>query len=156
MTVGGTLLRWVLAPVGATVALVSGVAVAALIGLIFFDRAELSDRSSVPATVVGAVAVTLAAMAWVLAGSSIPPVRHRRVAFALFFGPLILLTLVFVIQFALGRLQPRQLYLGVGLVMACAGLMLLLSVRWLWSRALERRREIERIADVFADEPIEK
>ena len=156
MRLGNTILRWVMAPVGAAVASALGFIVSVLIGLVFFDRAELNDRSSGSGAVVATTIIAVSTMAWVVAGSAIAPPRHRRVAVALFSSPLILLILSFLARLYVGQLEPRQVYLGVGFALACVGLIVLIVFRWFWVRTAERRKMIQNTANVFSDESDQK
>ena len=154
MRLGNTILRWVLAPFGATAGLVLGFLFPALISFVFFGRAGMTNIASAPGFVTLTLAVMCSLFAWAWVGSSIVPGHHRRMALGVFSAPVVLLGMVFLLALFYGPLTTRGVVPTViGTLLAWIAIAALGVMRRHLSLAKERRRAIEHIAEVFSDQP---
>jgi hypothetical protein len=151
-----TILRWVLAPFGGALALVLGAAFPTVVAFLFFTDATMDDTSSVPSAVTIALMMMCSMASWAWAGSAIAPERHRRIALVVFSSPVVLLTVLLFWFFASGERRPGLAPTVIGLVLACVGILVLALNRQLRTPGREGHNNIERIAEVFSDDPVQK
>jgi hypothetical protein len=155
MNLGNTSLRWVMALIGAALAL--GAAFFVSISL-YFVLAGPTERTLASGS--GIVAFGFSTMcsliAWVWAGSSIAPGRHRRVAIGIFSAPVVLLAVSAVIAVATSEQRPNRIAFGFGAWLACVGIILIAVRAQLAASTAARRKTVEQVAAVFSDGPDQK
>jgi hypothetical protein len=109
-----------------------------------------------------AMATTAGALSWAWAGSYIVPFHHRRIAFLLFSGVVILLTLIVVLGLSAGDPNPNSNAvaagngIAAGLVVATAGLIFLAWPDWValvFRRSRRRGGVLDPMAAPVAVEP---
>ena len=107
-----SILRWVLAPVGAAVAFVCAIVISYLLFVYLFGREDLMPGGVPFVLVLPIVMGGVIASAWV--GASIAPRRQRRLALVVFAVPGVLLGLIALVPIELGALPPGRILIGVG------------------------------------------
>ena len=126
----GNTIRWVLALLGAVVALCAGFTVPIVVGGLALGMREANMFS------VG-VSVACALIGWAWVGPLIAPRRHRRIALTVFSTPVVGFALVIFGSIIIEGLPPEQqlpmsvaISMVIGVVLACISVVALYLRYW--------------------------
>ena len=144
---GNAILRWALAPFGAAAA--SGFAALTTYTVFAIIYGAEAKKGGAPSIVFSVVALVVALVGWTWAGSRIAPPAHRRLALGLFSTPVVVMTMLFVIGVRVqDHAPPKAIGYVVGLLLGCAGI-LLLAFHPRFAGATAARREMPRPEQVL-------
>jgi predicted acyltransferase len=148
-------LRWILAVLGATAALVLTFVICRILFLVLLGAAQSSTSTSSGLAAFG-FTIMCALIAWTWAGLFLAPTRYGRAALVVFSAPVAVLAIASVYELARYEQPPNRVAGGIGALVAFVAIVILGVFSRSWVRAAARPITVEEIANVFSDEVVQE